>query len=591
MHQPQLTTHQASYFEYQTFPFVRPPELDGRDGHHPVVIIGAGPIGLILAILLARHGVKSVLIEAEAQVSSGSRALALARRTMEIIEQCGVADAILEGALLWKDGYSFYKGRVVHHLDIPFSDDDKFAPMTNLAQCIIEKILVERANALGVEIRFQTKLTALDAQDDGVALTLDTPEGPYRLRADWLLACDGARSTVRRLQGLRFEGRSYESRFVICDFNIAIDSPAGRRCYFDPPWLPGQSVLMHQAPHDVWRLDYQVPEHVSDEQALDRDRLRQNIQAHLAYIGVDAPWTFEWVTLYKPNALTLADYRHGRVLYCGDAAHLLPVFGVRGMNTGVQDSINLAWKLAAVVAGQASEALLDTYSSERVADARQICVEAGRSTQMMAPPSRGFKIMQQAVLSLALDQPWVRGLLHWRTSHPIDYADSPLTWPDAEAREFTQGPRPGAPPRNAQLIPGRTDGGFLLDMTGAAFTVLAFSCDQPQWQGLVSDAASLRARGIAVRLLRIRRAPDDGADAGATTKIETVIDDASGHLHRLWGAEHDQGGGTVYVLRPDQHVLARWKPAGKERLGAAIEHALAPHRRPVDPPAHARSHA
>ncbi|MGB7306102.1 MAG: FAD-dependent monooxygenase, partial [Burkholderiaceae bacterium] len=474
MHQPELNRPESSYFDYEAFPFVRPPEMDGdtRD-HHPVAIIGAGPVGLMLAILLARHGLKPVLIEAEAYVCSGSRALALARRTMEIAEQCGCADAFLDSAIVWKDGYSFYKGRVVHHLDIPYTDDDKFMPMTNLAQCAIEKILVDRARELGVDCRFQTRLDKLVSHDDGVELTLDTPEGTYPLRVDWLAACDGARSSVRRLQGLRFEGNAYESRFVIADMKVDIDSPTGRRCYFDPPWLPGQSVLLHKAPDNIWRLDYQVPDEMSDDEALDRERLGAQINAHFAYVGVDAPWDFEWVTLYKPNALTLGNYRHGRVLYCGDAAHLLPVFGVRGMNTGVQDSINLAWKLAAVVNGSAPEALLDVYSSERVADARQICVEAGRSTRLMAPPSRGFRVMQQAVLSLALDQDWVRGLLHWRTSHPIDYADSPATWHDPSEAQFDNGPHPGAPPRNVRLVSSKRKGRgkFLLDVTGPGFTV------------------------------------------------------------------------------------------------------------------------
>ena len=223
----------------------------------------------------------------------------------------------------------------------------------------------------------------------------------YRLQADWLVACDGARSTVRRLQGLRFEGQSYESRFVIADFNIDLDEPYGRRCYFDPPWLPGHTALMHRAPGGVWRLDYQVPAEVSDEEALEPARIRSHIDAHLRYIGVNKLWSFEWTTLYKPNALTLDSYRHGRVLYAGDAAHLLPVFGVRGMNTGVQDAINLGWKLAAVARGEAPPGLLDSYSSERVADARQICREAGMSTRMVAPPSRGHRVMQQAVLSLS----------------------------------------------------------------------------------------------------------------------------------------------------------------------------------------------
>jgi 3-(3-hydroxy-phenyl)propionate hydroxylase len=560
MHQPIQQPYQSSYHRYEIYPFEPPADLSAAvPAHHPVVVVGAGPVGLVLAIQLALQGVKPVLIESEAQVSGGSRALALTKRSMEIIEQCGVAPAFLERAIVWKDGHSFYKNRIVHHLDLPLAEDDKFMPMTNLAQCIMEKILVDRARALGVDLRFQTRLEAMDIADDGVTLTLDTPQGPYRVQADRVVGCDGARSTVRRLQGLRFEGESYESRFVIADFNIALDEPAGRRCYYEPPWLPGHSVLMHKAPGGVWRLDYQVPADVSDEQALDPQRIHAHIQAQLDYIGVDLPWTIEWTSLYKPNALTLGRYDHGRVLYCGDAAHLLPVFGVRGMNTGIQDSINLAWKLAAVVQGQAPAALLHSYSTERVADARQICVEAGRSTRMVAPPTRGFRVLQQAVLSLALEHEFPRGLLHWRTSHPIDYATSPLTVGDAAQDAWTAGPRPGAPARNAVV-----DGGFVLDAVQPAFQVLVFGANPDLWRAAHDDVQALRLQGLRVRLVAVRR------DAQAPAEADATLRDASGRAHRLWGVED----AAVYVLRPDQHVCARWTAASATRVAQVVRHAL-----------------
>jgi 3-(3-hydroxy-phenyl)propionate hydroxylase len=560
MHQPNVQAHLSSYFKYEVYPFERPADLTAPSQvRHPVVIVGAGPAGLVLAIQMALNGVKSVLIESEAQVSGGSRALALTKRSMEIIEQCGVAAEFLKGALVWKNGYSFYKNRIVHHLDIPFSEDDKFYPMTNLAQCIIEKILVDRARALGVDIRFQTRLNTMEVADTGVTLTLDTPEGEYRVLADWLVGCDGARSAVRRLQGLRFEGQSYESRFVIADFNIALDEPTGRRCYFDPPWLPGHTALVHKAPGGIWRLDYQVPADVSDEEALDPERIHSHIQAQLDYTGVKLPWTIEWTTLYKPNTLTLNSYNHGRVLYCGDAAHLLPVFGVRGMNTGVQDSINLGWKLAAVVQGQADAAILNSFTSERVADARQICKEAGRSTRMVAPPTRGFRVMQQAVLSLALNHEFPRGLLHWRTSHPIDYASSPLTWLDSSESSFNAGPRPGAPARNARVAHG-----FVLDAFQPGFQILVFGANEAQWQAASDDVHQLRAQNLRVRLIAIRR------DDSPAPQADAVLRDMEGHAHSLWGAQD----GTVYVLRPDQHVCARWTAASTTRAAQVIHHML-----------------
>lgn len=564
MHQPNVQPHTSSYFKYEVYPFVRPAEMGGvASPSQPVVIVGAGPAGLVLAIQLAMNGVKPVLVESEAQVSGGSRALALTKRSMEIIESCGVAPQFLAEAITWDRGRSFYKNRVVHHLELPSSPDDKFAPMTNLAQCVMEKILVDRARELGVDIRFQTRLQAMQVEEDGVSLTLDTPEGEYRMRADWVVGCDGARSSVRRLQGLRFEGTSFESRFVIADFNIDMDAEPGRRCYFEPPWLPGHTALMHIAPKGVWRLDYQVPDDVSDEAALDPQRIRSHIEQHLAYIGVDRPWTIEWTTLYKPNALTLSSYRHGRVLYCGDAAHLLPVFGVRGMNTGVQDAINLGWKLAEVVSDRMYAALLDTYSSERVADARQICREAGRSTRMMAPPTRGFEVMQQAVLSLSLNHEFTRPLLHWRTSRPIDYNDSPLTWHDASESVFPAGPRPGAPVRNVRLSDAG-EGTWLLDAFEAGLQVLVFGDDAALWARVQEDVVAARAQGLAVRLLAVRR------DAAAVPGADAVLHDEQGHAHALWGVD----GGAVYVLRPDHHVLARWTATSNTRLSEVLARAL-----------------
>ena len=564
MHQPNITPMQSSYFDYTVYPFERPPEMDAAaHSPHPVVVVGAGPIGLVLAIQIRKHGVPCVLIESEAQVSGGSRAVALTKRSMEIIEQSNVAPRFLQQAITWREGRSFYKNRVVHHLQIPFQEDDKFEPMTNLAQCMMEDILVDEARALGVDIRFQTLVQALEHGDEGVTLTLDTPQGPYRLRADWVVGCDGARSTVRRLMNLRYDGKSFESRFVIADFKIDLDAPVGRRCYFEPPWLPGLTAIMHKTPLGVWRLDYQVPEHMSDEQALDPERIAADIRSHLAYIGVDLPWEIEWTTLYKPNALTLGSYRHGRVLFAGDAAHLLPVFGVRGMNTGVQDSINLGWKLAAVVKGQAGPDILDTYSDERVADARQICVEAARSTRMVAPPTRGHRVMQQAVLSLALDKPWVRGLLHWRTSHPIDYALSPLTWVDETDAQFEGGPRPGGPARNARLDPQDARTGFLLDHFGPAFQVLVFGDDARLIKDAMTDAHTLRAEGIAVRVLAVNTTGHAaGTDAG--------LADPRGHVARLWGCK----AAAVYVLRPDQHVCGRWTGDSPTRVLQVVRHAL-----------------
>ena len=565
MHQPDLSPQQSSYFRYQVHAFRRPAEMEGSRATHPVVIVGAGPIGLVHALDLCRQGVKPVLIEADAQVCGGSRALVLTKRSMEIIEQVGVSDAFLDGALVWDKGRSFYRGHVVHQLQIPGSVDDRFAPMTSQPQNIMEQRLVDAATKAGVDIRWQTRVTALQTHDDHVTLKLDTPEGEYSLDCQWLVACDGARSTIRQLQQLRYEGRSYAGRFVIIDFRVALDAQIARRCYFDPPWLPNHSVLFHKSPYGVWRLDYQVPDDVSDEEALRDERLREHIQAHLDYIGVNLPWEIEWATLYKPNTLSLARYNHGRVLYCGDAAHLLPVFGVRGMNTGLQDANNLAWKLASVVAGHASPAILDSYSDERVADAQQICFNAARSTRLMAPPTRGFRIMRDAVLQLSVTNEFTRPLLHWRTSHPMDYVASPLTTADTSTSGFSEGPRPGAAARNVCVDPDAGTRHWLFDEFAPGFQVLMFGADPAQEKRVRSDIEALRTRGIPVRLVRIVRT------ASADPKADAVISDPLGRIHERWGARD----GTVYVLRPDQHVAARWHAGADQSVKHCVTRALA----------------
>ena len=564
MHQPDLTPQRSSYFNYQIHPFTRPPEMQGRAARHPVVVVGAGPNGLLLALDLARNGARPIVIESEAQICGGSRAVAFTRRTLEIFEQVAASDGLQRGALLWDKGRSFYRGHKVHELQIPGSVDDRFAPMTNQPQNMMEQVLLERAAEEGIEVRWQTKVIGLEAGDAGVRVQLDTPEGEYSLGCDWLVACDGARSTVRRLQNLRFEGRSYSGRFVIIDFRVPLNAPTGRRCYFDPPWLPGHAVLLHKAPYGIWRLDYQVPDDISDEQALEPARLREHVQAHLDYMGTDLPWDIEWVTLYKPNTLSLARYNHGRVLYCGDAAHLLPVFGVRGVNTGVQDGNNLAWKLASVIRGIAPESILDTYTDERVADAQQICFEAARSTRLMAPPTRGFKVMRDALLELSVGHEFTRPLLHWRTSRPIDYADSALTTIDATEARFSAGPRPGAPARNVCIAPDASERSWLFDSFAPGFQVLVFGDHPPTLEAAADDVATLREAGVPVRLLRVlKQGPE-------TESTDALIDDPLGRIHAAWDATD----GTVYLLRPDQHIASRWKSGGSTRVADAVWRAL-----------------
>jgi 3-(3-hydroxy-phenyl)propionate hydroxylase len=448
-------------------------------------------------------------------------------------------------------------------MEAPHDPDDRFFPMINLQQQYLEQYLTEAVLAQPlIEMRWGNRVTRVDHNEGFARVEVDTPEGPYLLESDWLVASDGARSGIRAMMDLKLEGASYEGRFVIADIRIDLPLPTERLAFFDPDWNPGNTILMHREPHGIWRVDYQLPADETPEQALAPESLKARIDAQLAMIGHGGtPWEMDWCSVYSARALTLPDYVHGRVLFTGDAAHMLPIFGVRGANTGWQDAQGLAWRLAFVVQGVAPEALLQSYSSERVAAAWEIIEEAGKSTRFMTPPTRGFRLLRDAVLSLSLSQPFVGPLYHWRTSRPHEYTQSPLNSPGDDNLLFKAGPGHGAPPQNIRL--GADD--YLLDHLGGGFDLLYFTEAAAMPEALQQVVAETRSKGVPLRVVAVgAAAPVAGADL--------TLADADGHFRQRYGV---RAGGAAYLLRPDQHVCARWMSLDASRLQAALRTALA----------------
>jgi 3-(3-hydroxy-phenyl)propionate hydroxylase len=347
-----------------------------------------------------------------------------------------------------------------------------------------------------------------------------------------VVACDGGRSTVREQLGLQLEGMQYEGRYVIVDIVQQTRRPVERLAWFDPPSNPGSTLLMHRQPDDVWRIDYQLRDDEDAQEALQPENILPRVQSHLAMIGEDQPWRLLWASMYNAKCLTLPSYRQGRVLFAGDAAHLVPIFGVRGLNSGLDDAANLAWKLALVVDGSAPAKLLDSYSCERVRAARENIAYGAKSTEFMAPPDFAFRLMREATLRLALDEPAVRSLINPRQSAPIAYPDSPLNAPEQGEWASAQA-APGQPAPEA-LLQGAHGDFHLTQCFGSEFTCLVFSGG-----ALPHAVADLAQHGVAV----LDIAPEADAHRQARTR---------------YGLPHAESTGLVLV-RPDGYVMGRWR--------------------------------
>lgn len=519
---------------------------------HPVVVVGAGPVGLTLAIDLALREIPVVLLDNDNTLSSGSRAICFAKRTLEVFDRLGCGDRMVGKGVSWHVGRVFFHDEQVYSFDLLPEPGHERPAFINLQQYYVEGYLVERAAALPlIDLRWNNKVTGIEQNGDGAVLTVETPEGDYRLQAGYVAACDGSRSNLRQLLGLEAKGRVFRDRFLIADITMDADLPTERRFWFDPPFHPGQSVLLHKQADGMWRVDFQLGWDADPMEERKSENIMPRVRAMLDSIGFEGvQFTIGWASVYTFACQRMECFRHGRVLFAGDSAHGVSPFGARGANSGVQDADNLAWKLAAVLEGDAPDALLDSYASEREYAADENIRHSTRATDFITPKSEVSRLFRDAVLELTKRHAFARTLVNsGRLSVPAVLRDSPLNTPDADA--FAGAMVPGAAAADAPVL--RADGrsGWLLrECHVAQFTALVFGTGEAAERSL----QALKACDFPLHIVRVDgEAPEDG----------------------LAMQRYDARAGTTYLLRPDQHVCARWRQPTAGNIRAAIDRALA----------------
>jgi 3-(3-hydroxy-phenyl)propionate hydroxylase len=517
------------------FGYRRSPDQDRAvAARHPVIVVGAGPVGLCAAIDLAQRGVPVLLLDDADRIGEGSRGICYAKRSLEILDRLGVAAPCLDKGVTWKVGKVFQRDSLLYAFDLLPEDGHKMPAFINLQQFYLEHFLVRRAAEIAhLDVRWRNKVIGLRPRNDGVTLTVETPDGPYDLNACWVVAADGARSSLRRMLGLAFRGEAFEDRFLIADVRMHGDFPPERWFWFDPPFHDGRSALLHKQPDDVWRIDLQLGPDADPvaEQQPERvvPRLRQ-------MLGHD-DFTLEWVSVYTFQCRRLERFVHGRVIFAGDSAHQVSPFGARGANSGIQDAENLAWKLARVVTGEAPDSLLGTYDLERSAAADENIGHSTRSTDFIAPRSAQERRFRDAALALASRTAFAKRMVNsGRLSTPCTY-DSLLATPD---REPWNGPaRLSAPVPDAPLRDPSGRPVWLLDALGGEETILHVA------QG--ADRPSVPGRRMLV--------------------IGEDLVDTDGFFQRRFDATR----GATFLVRPDQHLAARWRRFDRNALVQASD--------------------
>ena len=530
---PQPTTHHRGIPVWRQIGAKAAPAA-GAAEHVPVVVVGAGPVGLAMALDLGRRGHRVVVISKFDFIPGGSKAICFSKRSLDILDRLGLGQQLLHKGVTWNVGKVFWGEREepVYQFDMLPVKDQQYPGFINLQQYYVEEALLAALQSLpNVELRLGQQVEAVRNLPGHAELEILAGQTRYPLHTDWLIACDGSKSTVRNLMGLDFDGRVFEENFLIADIRMHEERPAERWFWFDPPFNPGQSALMHRQPDDVWRLDFQLGWNIDREACVKPENVERYVRAML---GPDVQFSEEWYSIYTFQCRRMSRFVHGRVLFAGDSAHLVSPFGARGCNGGFADIDNLGWKLDLILRGEAGQTLLESYNEEAIATADENILNSTRSTDFLTPKTTVSKAFRDAVLELAQTEAFARPFVNsGRLSTAIHYPHSRLNTADAE--RWVGGVAPGSPAVDAPLA-----GHWLLPRLGGRFVLLAKGWSQSLSAGVeLLDIAALGVQDAA--LLEQRYALAEGCG---------------------------------YLIRPDHYVAARWRePVAAQQVQASMARA------------------
>lgn len=546
----------------------------------PILIVGAGPVGMTAAVELSSFGVPTIVVDGKTEPTRvGSKAIVVQRNVLRILERLGCG-ALAERGVVLKRARTYVGEQQLFSVDFGEPEAGALPSFVNISQADTEGALLRRIDETTlVDLRWGTEMTAVRQDDDGVTLTVRTGDGFVELRGGYVLACDGAGSAMRRLLGIEFPGATYDDRFLIADIRAKLPFPEERRFFFHPPSNPGRQILIHPQPDDVWRIDWQVPESTS----LERERASGELDRRVRALVGDAPFEFLWATSYRFHQRMLKRFHHGRIFFAGDAAHLMSPFGARGLNSGVEDVNNIAWKIRQVLSGRAGSDLLATYDLERRAAARENLRVTDATMQFMVPPTRSRRLLRDAILHGSLRVPPLRRLVNsGRLAEPHRYAKSPLTLPETPAdpapvvrrwahvrrSRGAEGARVGAvapDARCAVAVEGKGGSrptrlrsilgdGFVALYVGLPYRAVEQGDVSQPWTGGVERLPEPH-EGIPLEVYVVPGSGDKRRTslAGWGSAPRRVLYDTHGDVHRAYA----ERGATFHLIRPDGHIALR----------------------------------